>query len=279
MGIAGVQGSAAEAWGAVAAAWDEHVADVDEATSAETGLLLAGVAIRPGERVLELAAGPGSLGPMLAQAVGPDGSVVLSDLAPAMVEVAARRNASAGNVTCAVVDASAIDRPDASFDVVLARMGLMFTPSPLDALREIHRVLAVGGRLGAMTWGALDRNPWMTCLGMGAAIAGISADGPPTGPGGIFSLSDPAVVAELVAQAGFHDVAVTAEPVVFRAPDVETHLARVGSLAGPLATRLAEATPAQRAALHEAATSIAAPYVVADGLELPGEALVITARR
>ena len=79
--------------------------------------------------------GPGSLGTAWSQLVGPTGSVVLSDIAPGMVEVARRRNAQLGNVEVAVIDASAIDRPDDSFDVVACRMGLMFTPDPG------HRVL------------------------------------------------------------------------------------------------------------------------------------------
>ena len=53
-----------------------------------------------------------------------------------------RLYAAFDNSTVAVLDASAIDRPDASFDVVACRMGRMFTPEPSVAVAEIHRVLA-----------------------------------------------------------------------------------------------------------------------------------------
>lgn len=273
-----MQTAAVTAWDGVASAWDTHVDYVDDHSSAATAAMIERLAVRPGDRVLELAAGPGTLGSTIADLVGPTGSVVISDLSPAMVDVARRRNDDRANIACEVLDASAIDRPDQTFDIVVSRMGLMFAPAPADALREARRVLAPGGRLGAMTWGALHENPWMTCVGMAAMLAGMATDGPPVGPGTIFSLGDPTRVEELLGEAGFVDVRVETDDVVFRARDIETHVTRVGSLAGPLSAVLAAATPEQREAHRERATELAAPYATADGYELPGRVLVITAR-
>ena len=183
----------ADDWSAVALAWDDNIDDIESHTAVATQALVASIAVRTGDRVLELAAGPGSLGATWSQLVGPTGTVVLSDLAPGMVEVARRRNAHLSNVEVAVLDASAIDQPDGSFDVVACRMGLMFTPDPDIAFGEIERVLAPGGRFGALTWGAVEHNPWMTCVGMAAMVNGLVSGGPPVGPGGIFSLGDPTV--------------------------------------------------------------------------------------
>lgn len=271
--------TAAAAWDGVAEAWDTHVDDVDDHSQATVGTLVHRIAVRPGERLLELAAGPGSLGATWSHLVGPGGSVVVSDVAPAMVEVARRRNAALANVETAVIDQSAIDRPDRSFDVVVCRMGLMFASDPSAALAEIHRVTAPDGRLGALTWAGLVDNPWMTCVGMAAMLHGLVAGAPPVGPGGIFSLGDPVVLEQLVAGAGFTDVAVEPIDVVFSAPSVDAHIDRVSSLAGPLAAAIAGATPEQSAAFRRTAADLVAPYASDDGVAVPGRALLVSARR
>ncbi len=241
--------------------------------------MLDRVAIRAGDRVLELGAGPGTLGATLSELVGPAGQVLLSDLAPAMVAVARRRTRDLPNVSCAVLDAAAIDCPDDAFEVVVSRMGVMFVPEPAVAFAEIHRVLAPGGRFGMMTWAAMEHNPWMTCVGMGAMLAGIATGGPPVGPGSIFSLGHPDHVRQLVTEAGFADVSVVVADLTFRSPDIATHVARISSLAGPMAAMLDAATTEQKAALRTFAAEIAAPYETAGGYELPGRVVVATGRR
>jgi SAM-dependent methyltransferase len=266
-------------WSAVAQAWDAIVDEVDEHSAAATEALLDRLAVGAGDRVLELAAGPGSLGARWSELVGPAGSVVLSDIAPAMVDVARQRNAATGNVDATVLDASAIDRLDASFDVVACRMGLMFTPDPSVALGEMYRVLAPGGRFGALTWGGIEHNPWITCVGMAAMMNGLVSGGPPVGPGTIFSLGDPGALEALAKGAGFVDVVVEEHTVTFRADDIDAHVARVSSLAGPMAAAFQAASPEQLAAVRTTAAQLAAEYVTDDGLEIPGRALLVCGRR
>jgi SAM-dependent methyltransferase len=268
----------AEEWSAVADAWDDSAEYIDSHSVAATEALVEGVGVQPGDRLLELAAGPGALGARWSGLVGPPGRVVISDIAPGMVETARRRNAGLGNVEVRLVDASAIDCPDASFDVVVSRMGLMFTPDPAAAFGEIRRVLTARGRLGALTWAGMEHNPWMTCVGMAAMMNGLVAGGPPVGPGGIFSLSDPARLATLAEDAGFVDVAVEQIPTSFRAESIDAHIERVSGLAGPLAAAFAAATPEQLAAVRQTATQLAADHISDDGVTLPGRALLVTGR-
>jgi ubiquinone/menaquinone biosynthesis C-methylase UbiE len=269
--------SAQREWDAVAAAWDGSVAAVDRFKAPATARLVEWVAPATGERVLELGAGPGSLAVTWSELVGPSGSVVLSDIAPAMVEIAARRAAVLPNVEVTVLDAAAIDRPDGQFDVVVSRMGLMFAPDPASAFAEMRRVLAPGGRLGALTWAGMEHNPWMTCVGMAAAAHGMVA-GPPIASGGIFSLGDPAQLEMLAKEAGFDAVGADAIDVVFESPGIDAHVAQVSSLAGPLAAAVDAATDDQRAALLRTAAEIAAPYAADGALRLPGRALLTTGR-
>jgi SAM-dependent methyltransferase len=265
-------------WSAVASAWEDNIDDVESHTVAATQALVDGVAVRAGDRVLELAAGPGSLGATWSQLAGPTGTVVLSDIAPGMIDVARRRNAHLHNVEVAVLDASAIDRPDGSFDVVVCRMGLMFTPDPAVAFGEIERVLTPGGRIGALTWAAVEHNPWMTCVGMAAMISGLVTGGPPVSRGGIFSLGDPTNLEALAKSAGFVDVSVSAFPTPFYAETIDAHIERVSSLAGPLASTFAAASAEQLTAVRRTAAQLAADYMTNDGVALPGRALLITGR-
>lgn len=270
--------TSAEHWSAVAAAWDDNTDYIDSHSQAATEALVDAVDVRAGDRLLELAAGPGTLGGRWSDLVGGSGQVVLSDIAPGMVEVCRRRNAGLDNVEIVVLDASVIDRPDASFDVVACRMGLMFTLDPAVAFGEIRRVLAAGGRFAALTWAGIEHNPWMTCVGMAAMMNGLIAGGPPVGPGGIFSLGDPAHLVGLTSGAGFIDVIVQEIPVTFQAESIDAHVTRVSSLAGPLAEAFAAATPAQLAAVRQTAAQLAADHISDQGVTLPGRAILVTGR-
>ncbi|MEX2293233.1 MAG: methyltransferase domain-containing protein [Acidimicrobiales bacterium] len=268
----------AEAWTAVADAWETHVDYVDEHSEVATKDLLARIDLQPGDRVLELASGPGTLGASLSTLVGPEGTVVLSDLAPGMVAAARRRTASLANVTVAEIDASAIDRPDHSFDAVACRMGLQFTSDPSVALAEIVRVLAPGGRIGALTWGGLEHNPWLTCVGMAGMLNGLVTGGPPVGPGTVFGLSDPAQLEALAKGAGLVDVQVKEIDTLFRVSDIDTHVARVSSLAGgALAQGFANATAEQLAGARATAAQLAEPHQTEVGYAIPGRLLLLSA--
>jgi SAM-dependent methyltransferase len=270
--------SPAEHWSAVADVWDSNIDYIESHTVAATEALVEATSVRPGDQLLELAAGPGTLGARWSQLVGPTGRVVLSDIAPGMVEVARRSNAALGNVEVAVLDASSIDQPDVSFDVVVCRMGLMFTPDPAVAFGEIRRVLAGGSRFAALTWGGIEHNPWMTCVGMAAMMNGLVAGGPPVGPGGIFSLGDPTQLASLAKDAAFVDVIVEEIPTTFHADSIDTHIERVSSLAGPLAAAFAAATPEQLAAVRHTAAQLAADHISDQGVALPGRAILVAGR-
>ena len=100
-----------------------------------------------GQRVLDLASGTGDPAIAIGERVGPEGHVVVTDIAPQMVEIA-RENAArsgAGNFSFEVVDAHAMPFADASFDRVTCRLGVMFFWDCQRALSEIRRVLKAGG--------------------------------------------------------------------------------------------------------------------------------------
>jgi demethylmenaquinone methyltransferase/2-methoxy-6-polyprenyl-1,4-benzoquinol methylase len=102
-------------------------------------------ALRPGERVLDVATGTGDLAFLEKAAVGPEGQVVGVDSCAPMLQVARRRQR--GAVDFQEGDAMDLRFPDASFDVVTIGFGLRNVADRGQALREFRRVLRPGGRL------------------------------------------------------------------------------------------------------------------------------------
>jgi SAM-dependent methyltransferase len=264
-------------WTAVAPGWDVHRTHVETMKASVSRHLLARLDLRPGERVLELAAGTGEFALELSRAVGPGGRVIASDVAPGMVELLRATLAGAVNVDVAQLDALDTGLPSAGVDAVLMRMGLMLVGDPLAALRECRRVLVEGGRIGVAVWAGPEHNPWVTYVGMAAMMNGLVSGGPPTGPGGLFSLADPAALEQTARDAGFVDVAVDDVAIVSTFATPDEYFDTVTALAGPLSTAISGAPEATRLAVRRSAIGLAGAHSTGNGLVLPGRALVCTA--
>jgi ubiquinone/menaquinone biosynthesis C-methylase UbiE len=124
--------------------------------------LLAAAALAPGARVLDVACGTGLVTFQAAGAVGPTGWVCGTDLSAQMIEAARRKAQVRGlpNVEFLRMDAESLALPDASVDVALCALGLMYLPNPELALREMRRVLCRDGRAVIAVWGERSRCGW-----------------------------------------------------------------------------------------------------------------------
>ncbi len=263
-------------WSAVAGGWAEHAAFVDTRAAELTAAMLAMTGVGPGAQVLELACGAGGVGLAAAER---GAEVVLSDVAPPMVVVAAGRAAGRSNVTTMVLDLEEIAEPDGAFDVVLCRDGLQFALDPARAAAEIARVLRPGGRTALATWGPRADNPWLgLVLDAVSAVAGRPL--PPPGRPGPFALDDPQHLAELLQTAGLIDVQVRPEPMPMRVPSFEEWWRRTPALAGPLVRVLASLPPAARDDIAARLRVAVAPYIDATGaLDFPGLGLLAYSQR
>jgi ubiquinone/menaquinone biosynthesis C-methylase UbiE len=111
---------------------------------------------RPGERILIAGAGTGGDLPYLPE----DAEVVAIDLTPAMVRRTEARAAALGRAVDAhVMDAHALELPDASFDAVILHLILAVASKPDAVLREAARMLKPGGRAVVFDKFAADAGP------------------------------------------------------------------------------------------------------------------------
>src|SRR6266516_414938 len=115
----------ASTWQSTQAAevWRQGAARRAQTLAVATDRMLDAAGLRPGLRVLDIAAGTGDQSILAAQKVGPDGSVLATDVSATMLAVAAEaaREAGLANVETRVADASALDVPTGEFDAAICR--------------------------------------------------------------------------------------------------------------------------------------------------------------
>jgi SAM-dependent methyltransferase len=264
-----------QTWSAVASGWAEHADFADARAAAVTDSMLELAALQPGDRVLELACGPGGVGLAAAQRIGPEGKVVISDVAAEMTEIAAARASALGlgNVSARQLDLESLDEPDGSYDVVLCREGIMLVQDPVRAAGEIRRVLRPRGRVVLSVWGARQRNPWLGVVFDSVSVQ-LGVPVPPPGVPGPFSLDDPGRLTQVLSEAGLADVEVGELPTPYHADSFDEWWRRTAALAGPLAQML-EAVPEPAArALRARARDRISVYQTPTGLEIPGVCLI-----
>lgn len=150
----------AEFYAANAAGWERWAETVAPQAEGFNLPLLQAVGMAPGDRVLDLASGAGEPAMTAAKLVGPSGRVTATDLSPEMLAIVGRRAKAAGlaNVSCKVADMEHLPFEAASFDRVICRFGIMYSPNPSAACAEVRRVLRPGGRAGFMVWGRTAEN-------------------------------------------------------------------------------------------------------------------------
>ncbi len=238
-------------------------------------VILAAAALRPGERVLDVACGTGVVTRHAAEQVGPAGTVTGIDVAPDMIDVARATPApEAPAIDWQVGDAMSLPLPGGSYDVVLCQMGLMFMEDRAAAVAEMCRVLAPGGRVVLGTPGAIQ--PPFVVLEQ-AIVEHINAD---LGGfvGAVFSLHDPEAVADLLRGAGLQDVEGAVRRARLQLPAPKDFLWQYINVT-PLAPLIAQAPPAAQQAMEAQAVAAWEPYVRDGRLDVEQPMVVASGRK
>ncbi len=264
-----------EQWNKDGAAWRRWNPTLDRWYGDVTRRMLDLARIQPGQRILDVAAGAGEPAVSAAERVGPNGYVLAIDIAEGIVELAHQVACERGltQVETRAMDGEKLDLPDASFDAVLCRLGLMYMPHPVTALREWRRALRPGGRVAVVVFSTPDRNSWGA---MPASIIRRRAQLPPPAAGqpGPFSLGAPGVLEGVFHQAGFADPEVRAVPVPLRMASSAEYVRVAREAFGAFNAMMAHLPPQERESVWNEVEGSMRSFESSAGFEVPGECLV-----
>ena len=256
--------------------WDLAAADYEPLWQAQLApgheAVLARAALRPGERVLDVACGTGLVSLAAAEAVGPAGQVLGTDLSQRMVDAARQRAARRGlrQLVFQRMDAEQLALPEAGFDVALCALGLMYVPEPDQALRELRRVLRPGGRLALAVWGERARCGWAAVFPI--VDAEVRSEVCPL----FFRLGQQDTLARLCTEAGFGQVeqARIATTLCYADGRAACGAAFVG---GPVALAWSRFDDAVRARVQARYLEAISGWQQGQGYRIPGEFVIISA--
>jgi ubiquinone/menaquinone biosynthesis C-methylase UbiE len=190
-------------WSGAAPFWEKHREMIRAMFEPVSQALMEEALIGEGQRVLDVATGPGEPALSVAAHVGASGEVVGVDPIAGMVAAARRAAERAGfrNARFEVASADQLAFPSDSFDAVISRFGAMFFPAPVEGLREMLRVLKPGRKMALAVWAAVENNPFFHVV---SGVLDRFVAPPPVEPDApdAFRYSSPGKLLALVQEAG-----------------------------------------------------------------------------
>jgi SAM-dependent methyltransferase len=222
-------------WDSAAVGWMQWSEFNDSADAHISQRLVELAGVRPGSRVLDVAAGYGEPALTAARQAGPDGRVVATDISAEMLAFARQRAAAAGlgNIEFLEADAASLDFPQASFDAAVSRWGIIFEPDAEAAAGRIRGFLEPGARMAIASWGEPDQVPFLS-IPMRTTMARLNVPPPPPGTPGPLSRPTPAAIGGLLEGGGFSQVVVEQDEVVYRFDSPQHFTAYVRAISAPI---------------------------------------------
>ena len=231
--------------------------------------LFAFAKIQAGEKILDVACGTGLITFRALEASGAEGYVMGTDLSDKMVEISAKAvvENTLHNVAFERMDAEELKLPDEEFNVALCALGLMYVPTPVNALKEMHRVLKQGGRCIAAVWGKRNSCGWAEIFEI--IDRRVASEVCPM----FFNLGNEAVLERSFEIAGFSKISIERISTILQYDSADEACAGVFE-GGPVALAYFKFTPdVQKNAREDYLASIE-QYRKGDSYEVPGEFVI-----
>lgn len=264
-----------EQWQAAAEPWYRWGPELERWLGEATELMLDLAGVRAGSRVLDVAAGAGGQTLAAARRVGPEGSVLATDISEQILEYAARRarDAGLGNVAARAMDGETLDVEAGFFDAVISRVGFIYFPNQDVAFDGMRRALRPGGRLGGVVYSTPDANEFFS-IPVSIIRRRAALPAPAPGQPGPFSFGPPGVIEAAYKRAGFTDVEVRRVAAPVRMTSAAECVRFERESFGALHQMLAGLSEAEREEAWEEIESELAQFETAAGFEGPCELIV-----
>jgi ubiquinone/menaquinone biosynthesis C-methylase UbiE len=266
------------AWRGSAPAWEKHREIIRQMFAPVTQALIENARIGRGHAVLDIATGPGEPALDVAAFVGPEGRVAGTDLVPEMVAAARRASAclALGNTQFEIAPAERLPFPAGAFDAVISRFGVMFFPSPVDAVREMLRVLKPGRKLALAVWHCAENNPFFYTT---SRVVERFIAPPPPAPDA-FRFASPGKLRDVFREAGAMDPSERLLQFTIRAPlSLEEFWTVRSEMSEKLREIFATLAAEQLAEVKSQSLDALRAYYLDGGMSFPAEVLIVSATK
>lgn len=269
------------AWRESAPYWQKHSDNIRVMFEPITRAMIEQAGIVQGQSALDVAGGAGEPSLTIAEVVGPSGSITYTDAVAEMIAVAepeARRRGLT-NIKFHQCPADSLPFESNSFDVVVCRLGVMFFPDPLAALREMLRVTRPGGYLSLAAWSGSPFNPFFRII---TDVIARYIDTPAQDPNapGAFRFAESGALAGVLDQAGAIHVSERQLQFHIQAPvSLEEFWPMRAEMSDTLREKVARLSAEQLLRVAQEVQEAARPFFPDNKMNFPAQAVIVTGRK
>ncbi len=265
-------------WSENAKYWIQYSDTIRAMFAPLTAALIEHAKIEEGQTVLDVAGGSGEPGLTVAEKVGPGGSVTCTDAVAEMVEAARDDATRRGltNVQFRQCTADSLPFPDNYFDAVVCRLGIMFVPDPLVAVREMLRVVKPGGKLALAVWHKSEINPFCYAV---TNVMSRHVDSPAADPNApnAFRFAEIGKLANVLKEAGARDVEERVVKFDIQAPiSARQFWAMRSQTSDTLREKLARLSTAEQAQIAGEVEQEVKEFFPHDQMNFPAQMILVT---